>query len=181
MSPRIIALCGPQGSGKTTLARLLVNQGYEPSRFAGALKTMIHTLLMYQGVLLEEAVQMTDGDLKETPTPFLDYKTPRHAMQTLGTEWRNLISKDLWVNIWERSLNRDSKIVVDDMRFLHEADRVHQLGGVVIKIHRPNNLNSDTHSSEQEYRKIFPDFIITNSSTPNKMLIDLNLFLESHQ
>ncbi len=42
-----------------------------------------------------------EGSLKAKPCSLLAGKTPRHAMQTLGTEWgRNCIGDGFWINLW---------------------------------------------------------------------------------
>jgi hypothetical protein len=81
-----------------------------------------------------------DGDHKELPCELLGGKTPRHAMQTIGTEWgRDLIDGDLWINAWKRSIEKlppNVPIVCDDVRFANEAEAIHAMGGVVIRVVR---------------------------------------------
>src|SRR5579863_2388444 len=137
--PHLIGLVGPMGSGKTTLARLLVEKhNFTRTRIAEPIKLMLGQLLAIQGVSDSEIFEMLDGARKEIPSPYFDDATPRHAMQTLGTEWRNLISQDLWINIWDRIVHKqlveNRNIVVDDIRFLHEAARIRSLKGFVIGI-----------------------------------------------
>lgn len=79
----LIALIGPIGVGKTTLANLLVEEaGYHRTRFADPLKNMLAQFLLSDGVPYEEVWRMLDGDLKEVPTEHFVGRTPRHAMQT---------------------------------------------------------------------------------------------------
>ena len=94
----IIGLTGLAGSGETTVARHLMGMhGFVRHRMAEPLKSMLKALGLTE--------QQIDGDLKEVPCELLGGKTPRHAMQTLGTEWgRDLISQNLWVKAWCDSL-----------------------------------------------------------------------------
>src|SRR5271155_2972529 len=121
-TPRIIGLVGPKGSGKSTLARLLEKEmGYRRTSFASPIKAMLTTLLGLQHVNPELIERMLNGDLKEVKTPFLAGCSPRRAMQTLGTEWRDTLRRDLWTKIWETRVARMVLLSVDDVRFTHEA------------------------------------------------------------
>ena len=169
----IIALCGPAGSGKSTLADLLIERhGYTRLSFAAPIREMLRALLKCQGVPTFTVNQMLFGNLKEEPSPYFSGKSPRHAMQTLGTEWRDLIDKELWTSIWIRSSQFVSKIVVDDMRFLHESDAVRNVDGKIILIERPG-VGPGNHISEHEYLQIEPDFRIINDQEPMNMHLQL--------
>jgi len=118
---RIVALLGASSSGKSLVAQYLVkHHGFTRVRFAQPLKDMLRTL-----GLSEDQV---DGpqDVRNQPSELLCGKTPRYAMQMLGTEWRDLIGKKLWARITRARImalakGRDEiKIVIDDMRFPHE-------------------------------------------------------------
>lgn len=170
---QIIALYGPAGSGKSTLADLLIeHHGYIRLSFAVPFKEMLRALLRCQGVPPSVISQMLFGSLKEEPSPYLSNQTPRRAMQTLGTEWRDLMDKNFWTNIWLRSQEHVAKIVVDDMRFIHEGETVRNVNGIIIRIERPG-VGPGTHRSEQEYLQIDPDFRIINDQEPVNMLLQL--------
>jgi hypothetical protein len=111
------------------------------------------------------------GDLKEKPSPYLGGQTPRHAMQTLGTEWgRELIHPDLWTNVWKNKVQTGlDQVVTEDLRHKNEAEAVRSLGGKVIRIMRPGTTLG-LHSSEREYERISVDHIVFNDSTPERML-----------
>lgn len=133
--PHLVGLMARKGAGKDTAAEVLTAQGYGNVKFAGALKDMIRTLLSYQGVPADLIERMVEGDLKETPTDYLDGCTPRHAMQTLGTEWgRDLIGSNFWVGTAIRLANDHGKTVITDVRFPNEVAAVKAAGGVVIGI-----------------------------------------------
>lgn len=137
----IVGITGLMGSGKTTAARRLIDvHGFTRHRMAGPLKAMLHCLGLDE--------RHTDGDLKEVPCDLLGGQTPRHAMQTLGTEWgRGLISPDLWISAWRATLP-EGHVVVDDIRFANEADAVRAAGGIVVRIDRPG-LSASEHESER--------------------------------
>src|SRR6516164_9279263 len=93
-APRaVVGFAGRMHSGKTTAALELIRYGFVRVRFAGPLKSMLHALGLTPAEL--------DGDLKEQPCALLGGVTPRHAQQTLGTEWgRACITPEVWVNAW---------------------------------------------------------------------------------
>jgi hypothetical protein len=163
MQRTIVGIAGPIGSGKSTIAGILTSQfGFSRVRFAGPLKNMMTALGL--------SVRQVDGDLKEVPSDLLCGKTPRHAMQTIGTEWgRDLIGNDLWINAWKASVERlpgNSAIVVDDVRFPNEADAIREAGGVLLMVTRGVTeaaLAGVPHASE-----VFdfdPDCHIVNNGT----------------
>ena len=79
-SPELIGLVGAAHCGKTTVAILLSREHrYVRLRFADTIKDMLRVLGLSD--------EQLDGNLKEVPTDLLYGKTPRWAMQSLGTEW----------------------------------------------------------------------------------------------
>lgn len=142
----LIAFTGLAGSGKSTAALHLVERhGYVRLRFAGPLKAMMAALGL--------SPRQIDGALKETPCELLCGKTPRLAMQTIGTEWgRNIIGEDLWTRAWRAAFDRlppSALAVVDDCRFPNEAEAVRAAGGMIVRIDRPGSgAGAAGHASE---------------------------------
>lgn len=146
MNARIVGFVGRIGAGKTTAAlHLHTAHSFHRMRFAAPMKDMMKALGLSE--------REYDGDLKEVPCELLCGKTPRHAMQTIGTEWgRNLIDENLWVRNWriraQRLLDHDISVCVDDVRFANEVDVIRDMGGVLVRIDRAGSLMS-LHSSER--------------------------------
>jgi hypothetical protein len=159
----IIGFCGALQHGKTTAAMHLVAQyGWTRLRFAGPLKDMMRAL----GLEHEEI----EGNLKDQPCTLLGGKTPRYAMQTLGTEWgREMIHPDLWSKAWTRQaetvLSFDHNVVCDDVRFPNELEAIHHFGGKVYKIVRPINTTSGIVGHASESMDFEPDGYINNRGT----------------
>lgn len=158
MMPVLIGLSGRAGSGKTYASNHLVSRyGYTRVKFADPLKDMLRAV-----GLTEEHIE---GKLKEEPCDLLCGKTPRFAMQTLGTEWgRNLIGDGLWGSLWsarvESLLSQEALVVTDDVRFSNEAERIKSMGGIVIGLESPVSVIDATHSSEAI--DVVPSIIIKN-------------------
>lgn len=152
----IIALAGPAGSGKSEVARHLEQEhGFTRIRFAGPLKAMLRAFLASTGMPPDEVERAIEGDLKQVPLPALGGATPRHAMQTLGTEWgRDMIHPDLWASAWMAGTRAALKagalgVVVEDCRFPNEAAAVRALGGLIVRLDRPAGaLALAAHASE---------------------------------
>lgn len=144
--PRVVAFTGLAGAGKSTAADILVRREYSRLKFAGPLKAMMR------------AIGFTDdhieGNLKEIPHPWLGGKTPRHAMQTLGTEWgRDCIDEGFWTGLWFNTardvVDNGGMIVTDDCRFSNEAEVVRAMGGVVFRVVGRGGI-SGGHASEAQ-------------------------------
>lgn len=152
--PRLIGFAGAAGSGKTTAAHLLCDQGFTRMRFAGPIKAMLWALLNAagrDGVVID---RMLEGDLKEEPSGLLGGRTPRQAMQTLGTQWgRDLITPDLFTLITIQgarvALRGGGRVVIDDVRFDSEVDAIRSEGGVVYRLVGRNDARVPDHVSER--------------------------------
>lgn len=155
-APRLIALCGPAGVGKSEVCEQLVRQRqmiWVRVSFAQPLKNMMRTLYEHAGLDDGEIHERLFGNIKETPDPILGGTSPRSAMQTLGTEWgRDLVRQDLWVSLFKKSaqrwLNAGVNVVVDDLRFPNEADAVRDMGGEIWQVRGPLRREVPKHVSE---------------------------------
>lgn len=165
----LVGLTGLKRSGKDTFAQALIDQGFELVRFADPLKEMLRTLYRCAGLDEETIERKIEGDLKEKSCPILCGKTPRHAMQTLGTEWRDMIGRDLWTLIWAGKVDQleaeGRDVVTPDVRFHHETAPLKRREGLVVRIERPGQKNKDLHVSETEMMAIEPNEVVLNDGT----------------
>lgn len=172
--PDVIGLYSPvMQSGKTFSAEYLIHKhAYRLHKFAGPLKGMLTELFRQCGVHHTRALE---GDLKETPLPQLGGKTPRFALQSLGTEWgRNMIDVDLWVRIAMHQIGITTdlgmKVVVDDLRLPNEYEALAALSNsILVKIVRPGETPYSAHGSEGLLEDHTFDFTIINNSTPEAL------------
>lgn len=157
-----IAICGPIGHGKTSVAKILAGYGaYRIISFADPIRKMLEGL----GVTDHD---MRDRELKETPHPILCGKTPRHALQVLGTEWgRHLIGHEVWVNAWRHRVEGSPIFgaIADDCRYLNESRVIKQMGGTVWRVVDPRKEIPDGHLSEKEWMLIDADVSIVNDGS----------------
>lgn len=172
----LLVLCGRAGSGKSTLAKYLVNnRGYRLVKFADVLKDMLRVIGLTDFEI--------EGGGKEKPCYLLGGKTPRLAMQSLGTEWGRLtMYPDIWVDAWYRRANTvlqaGGKVVCDDARFPNEIEASRKLKGVTFEVIRPvtdHTLNLDPHSSESQ--QLEADVTIVNNGTVIELYEKLEQFL----
>lgn len=140
----IIALSGRAGCGKSTAAAYLAERhGFARVRFAGPLKAMLRAYFEAIGLSPAAIEALIEGERKEKPSPVLAGRSPRYAMQHLGTAWgRDLMGPDFWTSAWEEAVVRAFEggalgIVAEDCRFENEAAAVRGLGGSVLRIERP--------------------------------------------
>lgn len=158
----VIALCGEKYAGKDTAAAPLLAKGFANVKMADGLKIMLRSFLAYRGADPETVDRMIDGDLKETASRFLNGRTPRHAMQTLGDWGRNDMQTDFWLDATMDRLDQVGDAVITDVRYPNEAARVRGVGIPLFRVERPDQQSTDAHSSEAQIRSLPVDGVIRN-------------------
>jgi len=185
-TPRVFGLYSPaMGSGKSEVAKVLVEEyGAVLVKFAGPLKDMIKVLLSHLGVPLEEIHRYVEGDLKEETIPGTHFST-RWAMQTLGTEWRDMIDRELWSKIAAARIKeihgKGRHVVIDDMRFAHEMNVILAMNGITVRIVRPQAKVSRQHSSEGALCGFEMTETIHNNSTLDALRDRVRKMMEQYQ
>jgi hypothetical protein len=164
---KLLVLTGYAGCGKGAAADWLVGEcGWERVKMAGALKHMLRAMYEYAGLRAKEIDRRIEGDLKEGSDAVLCGATPRHAMLTLGTEWgRDMIDESLWVRLAAARVQRlmadGVHVVVDDCRFLNEAEMLWGLGAKFVRIER-DEVKAIAHESERYVEQLPCDFRVDN-------------------
>lgn len=149
---RLIGIAGPARAGKDTLCSYMLDNldgVWLRSSFADPIKEMLR------------AIGVDCSDDKKAVIDDSYGVTPRHMMQTLGTEWgRQTIDNDIWVKAFAR-LNAGKLIVVPDVRFDNEADLVREHGVLIHLVGRGGIEGS--HASENPIDFKEGDIVIDNS------------------
>lgn len=183
----IIGLMGAKQSGKSTVANYLINNyDFTERAFADSLKEATRSLFLFNDEQLY-------GSEKEIPDDRWYGCTPRKVLQFIGTELLrdNLaqiippLGKDIFIHhmkLWiEENKNNISNLVISDVRFENEASVIHEMGGYLILIERPNNINNDNHASEKGLKDInLPYYHIINDSTLDDLYKKINLYINSN-
>lgn len=173
----LLGLMGKKRCGKDTVAKILIyNYSFTSMRFADPIKEMCKIMFGW-------GYNHIEGDLKEVIDPRWGI-SPRQAMQYIGTEFAQFnlgkaypnFYKTISRRIWSERFRQEyvycdyDFVVVPDTRFKHEVDCIHDLGGKVIEIVRPNTEDKlDNHASEKELESLIPDYTILNDSTINDL------------
>ena len=144
----IIGMCGYKGHGKDSCGEILAStRGFVLLSFAAPIKAML-----MEGLRLSREQVYGSQVSKETVDPRYGV-TPRHMMQTLGTEWgRQLIAPDIWVKAAiERAKDyaaEGTSVVLTDVRFPNEAKAIREAGGQIWAVLRPGYAIDTSHESE---------------------------------
>ena len=149
---RLIGIAGPARAGKDTLASYMLDNldgEWSRSSFADPLKAML------------SVIGVDTSDDKKAVTDDRYGVTPRHMMQTLGTEWgREMIHGNIWVEAFAR-MNAGKCVIVPDVRFENEADLVREHGVLIHLVGRGGIEGNHVSENAIEFKP--GDIVIDNS------------------
>jgi hypothetical protein len=175
----IIAISGKIGSGKSTVGDIFEKQGFQLDSFAKSVKDICSILFGYDrnkidGSTPADRLWREKVDKNHTNLMEKDF-TPRDAMVLVGTEFgRNMIHPNIWIETLFNRYDKNTDLLITDLRFPNEYEEIKKRGGIVIRINRPNltkltNLNSvnndSNHISECALDNYNFDYVINNNTT----------------
>ena len=188
----IVGISGFAGSGKDTLADFLVPHGFQKISLADPLKKICKDVFDFSDQQLwgpSEYRNLPDkryrrehslvgntciccGQKHQYTHEFQPcYLTPRYALQLLGTEWGRHCYRHIWVDYVVKMAAHYPNVVVPDVRYLNEINRLQSEGAKVVRIVRSSSnprTGMSHHSSEVEQSQIDDnrfDFVIKNEGT----------------
>lgn len=165
----LIGLCGVAGSGKSTAARHLETFGFVRVSFADALRDLV-----YGQLGIKEHVKPTPPRL-------------RRLLQVVGTEAFREYDPDHWVKQWKKTVQNladgtdgELRVVVDDVRFLNEAQEIKFQRGELWQLQRAvAGLSGEAakHVSEDLARDdTYPwDRVFHNNDSMESFLCDIEM------
>ena len=166
----IIGITGKLEAGKTTLAKEIQSHhktgGVHILAFAKPLKDMCVNIFgfSYNDVYTTEGKTKYNGDWDMTPRVF---------MQKLGQGLRDAIGADVWVKLLKKQILEKKDIydiiIVDDCRYPEELNMIRSLGGITVRVIRPNHVaisgGLKNHPSEQDIPDDMLDYEFVNEGT----------------
>jgi hypothetical protein len=167
MERLVIGLMGMKQAGKSTVGQILAVDGF----------TILEPGQQVMSLLLDinPTVEIGDEELSGYLTTrelydavgyegFKGYPEGRRLLQQLGTRIRE---RDpwFWVNEQHKIIQNSADVVNTSVRFVNEGELIKAYDGTMIEIVSPLSPDDDDHVSEHEWRKIVPDYMITNDGT----------------
>jgi len=164
----IIGLGGRKHSGKTEVAKICKEKEFVILHFADSLKNLVCNVLEYNRAELDEnkekSIKFRFNDKKirhiskVTNIDFIitknclkdvDFNSPRHLLQYLGTELIRANNPEWHINEMRKKIKIGENYCIDDCRFPNELNFIkNELKGICFFILRPGNFNISNHLSE---------------------------------
>lgn len=147
-NPRIVGLIGKKRSGKDTFGEALVlTSGFTRVAFADPLReaalgldpivgrpALPGQLAPQRDVRLSDVVEAIGWEKAKDLVPEV-----RRTLERFGTDAIRRLDEDFWVRMAaEKIQSIEGPVVVTDVRFPNEADKIRELGGIVVRIIRPS-------------------------------------------
>lgn len=199
----IISFAGRCRSGKTELAKICEQNGYQKLYFALPLKQLCADILdisidelnrakneniPIQLIITDDVCtilsEKTDIPI-ETTRELCNGKyihTVRDMLQFIGTDYIRHYNTDWHVNKIRQMINEDVNYVIDDVRFPNEKQMIESLGGDVWFVIRPTLDNISNHESETSitWNQCW-NRIIINDSTLANLQFKWEIFMDNYK
>jgi hypothetical protein len=168
----IIALTGYKQSGKSVASKYLQEKyNFTPHNFKdGLIKELKQNFpdLLQSIIETQENEDSSNVDLGNKPEikswtleRLFEEKPPliRTLMKNYGTEVRRREDQRYWIRKWINT-RPIGNVVIDDLRFIGEDGAIKLYDGIIIRIKKVGQVNTDTHQTESEIDSIPADYTI---------------------
>lgn len=196
----IISFSGRKNSGKTTLAKILMQRGFQKISFADKLKELVSEIYSWPLTELSDSIKKEEkldppvqwgkneaqvlerlinshSKLDSTPRTFY---TRRQSLQYIGTEVLRKYDNDFHVKSVRNKIKLGNDYVLDDVRFPNELEELNNLDAITIFILRPYYFDDySNHTSETNINYTMINNVIVNDGSLHKFLRKSKMFLES--
>jgi hypothetical protein len=186
MSGLIIGLTGKRQVGKSVITKYLKREhGFVSVHPFNGGKAACRALYEHYGASPQEAWEMTDGSLKDTPSSYLPGGVPsrffmeelgRFMGQDLGLEWT--LGKEI-----ELAMARDPNVRIIAESIAYEEPLLRKLGGHIFEVTRSlcDPAAVTAHRTDKGVAGIIPDGSFANDyETEAEMVPELIAFLSEH-
>ena len=107
--------------------------------------------------------------------------TVREVLQLVGTEcMRNNLHQNVWVNSLFADYTEGSRWLITDTRFPNEAKAIKERGGIILRVNRDLESNTNTHPSETSLDNYEFDYVINNNGTIEELIEEVIKFLDHY-
>lgn len=142
MERKIVAINGTIGSGKDTIAKAFINNGFKQMSFAESLKDAVSSIFGWEREMLEGSTEES-RKIRETKDEYwsneLGYEvTQRFILQHLGTDvLREHFCNDLWIlSLKKKILSTSGNIIITDCRFPNEIIMLRTMNSILVEVQR---------------------------------------------
>jgi hypothetical protein len=199
----VLGLAGRMRSGKTELAKVCENYGYEKLYFALPLKRLCAELLDISidelnrlkadreeiGVMIGEDLCRIISEETEIPLDIVKrtcegvvIKDVRHMLQFIGTDLIRKYNTNWHVDRIREMIDKNKNYVIDDVRFPNEKALIEELGGDCWFVIRTTLDNISNHESETSitWNDCWNKVIINDTTLPN-LLFKWETFIGNYE
>ena len=199
----VLGLAGRMRSGKTELAKVCENYGYEKLYFALPLKRLCAELLDISidelnrlkadreeiGVMIGEDLCRIISEETDIPLDIVKrtcegvvIKDVRHMLQFIGTDLIRKYNTNWHVDRIREMIDRNKNYVIDDVRFPNEKALIEELGGDCWFVIRTTLDNISNHESETSitWNDCWNKVIINDTTLPN-LLFKWETFIGNYE
>lgn len=167
--PKIIALTGAKGSGKDTVADILISAYYTPVdgrirrvAFADPIKHEVMRIFDLSRIDEYDIFKRSTMTMQALGGVSFD---GRHVVREIGMMMRKYDVNQFVEYVDQQIASDENAIwVITDLRFDNELIHLQNLGAKIVKIDRPLG-NIDTHITERGFDNSICDVVIENKST----------------